>query len=289
MKVETDLVVEAACLSDASGAVGQLRGVVSHERLCCGVPLQEVRILTEEGAAAVGKPQGTYLTLSQVVSGERSDFCAAAEAVKSCLTQLLELQEEERVLVVGLGNRDITADALGPLAAERTLATRHLVQQLPESFGALRSVCALSVGVLGSTGLESGELTQALCKELRPAAVIAVDALAARSAQRLGTTIQISDSGITPGSGVGNARKTLSRETLGVPVIAVGVPTVIRAATLCADIGGAEEEQERLRSLVVTPKEIDRLVDDLSRILGIGITMALQEGMGPEEAEELLR
>lgn len=291
MKPETDLVLEATELLRASAKdPGRLPGVSSRELERCGVPVTEVRILSPEGQKQVGKPMGTYLTLTidSAASADREQFCSAAQAVAESLRSLLELQEGDSVLVVGLGNRNITADALGPLAAERTLVTRHLVTHLPETFGAFRSVSAVTTGVLGTTGVESGELVEALKNRVKPSAVIAVDALAARSASRLGTTLQLSDSGIVPGSGVGNARQALNRDTLGVPVIAIGVPTVIRATTLCADLGGEEEEQERLRALVVTPKEIDSLVNSLSRIVGTGISLALQDGLGVEEVEALM-
>lgn len=291
MNLETDLTLEATeLLQKTAGDPGQLPGVATREYQLRGFDVTEVRILNEEGAEKVGKPQGTYLTLTMEPSSEldRTRFCQAAEAVAESVRKLLELKLSQGVLVVGLGNRAITADALGPLAVDSTVVTRHLVTHLPETFGEFRPVAAVSTGVLGTTGLESGELVGALCRQLHPAAVIAVDALAARSASRLGCTIQLSDSGIVPGSGVGNARKALNRDHLGIPVIAVGVPTVIRASALCADLGGKEEEQQRLRELVVTPKEIDRLIASLSRTVGTGISLALQEGLTVEDVEMLL-
>lgn len=290
MEFQTDLIQEAAELLQASaGDPGRLQGVATREYLVEGFPIQEVRILSEAGARKIGKPKGTYLTLT-VQQGEESDreyLRRAAEAVAEGIRTLLPLDSQDSVLVVGLGNRSVTPDALGPLAADHTVVTRHLVAHLPETFGAFRPVAAVSTGVLGSTGLESGELVEAVCGQLHPAAVIAVDALAARSASRLGTTIQLSDTGIVPGSGVGNHRKALDRDSLHVPVLAIGVPTVIRAATLCADLGGEPEEQQRLQPLVVTPKDIDHLTDTLSRVVGTGITLALQEGLTLEDVELL--
>ncbi|MCD8051961.1 MAG: GPR endopeptidase, partial [Clostridiales bacterium] len=192
-------------------------------------------------------------------------------------------------LVVGLGNRAITPDAVGPWAVDHTVVTRHLVARLPETFGDFRPVAAVATGVLGTTGVESGELVKALCQRLRPAVVIAIDALAARSARRLCSTIQLTDTGIVPGSGVGNARFALTREELGVPVLAVGVPTVVRAATLAADLGADEGQRETLGGLLVTPKDIDALAAELARIIGYGVTMALQEGVTLEDVEYLLR
>jgi spore protease len=182
------------------------------------------------------------------------------------------------------------------MAIGHTLATRHLVEQLPDRFGDFRSVCAVAAGVLGNTGVESGELVQALCGKVRPDAVIAIDALASRALSRVCTTVQIADTGIVPGSGVGNARAALDRKTLGVPVIAVGVPTVVDGATLCADIleeaGKGDLDPEALRSGggagFVTPRDIDERVADLSKVIGYGITLALQPHLNMEDAELLL-
>ena len=291
MYLETDLVQEAAELLRASPEdPGRLSGVSTREYLQEGLPVQEVRIFNETGAQTIGKPQGTYLTLTlqRGEDPERDYFRRVSGAIAGGIQGLLSLKAEDSVLVVGLGNRSVTPDALGPLAADHTVVTRHLVAHLPETFGDFRPVAAMTTGVLGNTGLESGELVAAVCDHLHPAAVIAVDALAARSASRLGTTIQLSNTGIVPGSGVGNHRKALNQETLHVPVLAVGVPTVIRAATLCADLGGEPEEQERLQHLVVTPKEIDSLIGFLSRVVGTGISLALQEGLTMEDVEVLL-
>lgn len=168
------------------------------------------------------------------------------------------------------------------------MVTRHLVSALPEQFGRFRPVSAVATGVLGTTGVESGELVRALCGQLRPSAVVAVDALAARSAHRLCNTIQLSDTGIVPGSGVGNARFALTEEALGVRVIALGVPTVVRGAVLCADLGGTREEQEALGELFVTPKDIDDTASELSKAIGWGLSLALQEDLSLEEIRLLL-
>ena len=193
-------------------------------------------------------------------------------------------------LVVGLGNRAITPDAIGPKVHEHTLVTRHLVEQIPEHFGAFRPVASLSAGVLGATGMESGELVQAVCRRLKPACVVAVDALASRSLKRLCRTVQLSDTGIAPGSGVGNHRWALDRASLGVPVLAVGVPTVVDASTLAADLLGQEELPPlgEGRDLLVTPKDIDSQVDDLAKVIGYGISLALQPGLDVADLDLLL-
>jgi spore protease len=233
---------------------------------------------------------GTYLTLETGPRQGRDEhyFENIVQAVSQELGGLLKLENAAPALVVGLGNRRVTPDAMGPWAVENTVATRHLVEHMGETFGDFRPVSAVATGVLGSTGVESGELVKALCTQLRPAAVIAVDALAARSAQRLCTTIQLSDTGIVPGSGVGNARFALTEEELGVKVIAIGVPTVVRSAVLCADLGGSEEQQKALVELFVTPKDIDSAASELARIIGYSVTMALQPGLSLGDVQMLL-
>ena len=194
------------------------------------------------------------------------------------------------VLVVGLGNRAITPDALGPKVHDHTLVTRHLVEGCPEHFGGFRPVAALSAGVLSTMGMESGELIQGVCRQLKPSCVVAVDALASRSLKRLCRTVQLSDTGISPGSGVGNHRAALDRTSLGVPVLAVGVPTVVDGATLAADLLGTEELPPlgEGRDLMVTPKDIDSQVADLSKVIGYGIDLALQPSLTLEDLDLLL-
>ena len=246
-----------------------------------------------EGEEALGKPVGTYvtLTLDGLARREEDAFGRAARAVAAELGELLGfLHPEAPVLVVGLGNRAITPDAVGPKVHEYTLVTRHLVRQVPEHFGDLRPVASLSAGVLGTTGMESGELVRAVSERLRPACVIAVDALASRSLKRVCRTVQLADTGIAPGSGVGNHRAALDRASLGVPVIAVGVPTVVDGATLAADLLGTEELPPlgEGRDLMVTPKDIDSQVADLSKVIGYGIDLALQPSLTLEDLDLLL-
>ena len=222
---------------------------------------------------------------------EEDAFPRAARAVGGELAQLMDgVPGRGLVLVVGLGNRAITPDAIGPKVHEHTLVTRHLVEQIPEHFGAFRPVASLSAGVLGATGMESGELVQAVCRRLKPACVVAVDALASRSLKRLCRTVQLSDTGIAPGSGVGTHRWALDRASLGVPVLAVGVPTVVDASTLAADLLGQEELPPlgEGRDLLVTPKDIDSQVDDLAKVIGYGISLALQPGLDVADLDLLL-
>ncbi len=272
--VRTDLALESGALGEG----GQVDGGELRRRTLSGWPVTEVRIATPEAAQALGKPEGTYYTLEQTdyrAAGPDA-FARAVEAVGLCLRELLPDVDGE-ALVVGLGNRSVTPDAVGPRAADYVLVTRHLTHSDPAQFGAFFPVAALAAGVLGTTGVESGELVRAVSAGIRPGFILAVDALAARSVTRLCTTVQIADTGIIPGSGVGNARTALNRETLGVPVIALGVPTVVDGATLAREFGGTAESA--LEPVLVTPKDVDTLVTELAKIVGYGINACLQEGL----------
>ena len=286
----TDLAAEAHELwQQSTGKTTVLSGVKAVDDTREGFAVHTVHILDEEGSAALDKPVGCYVTveLDGLLRREEAAFPRAVKALAGLLESMLPAEGE--ALVVGLGNRAITPDLVGPLAAEHTLVTRHLVKQLPEHFGAFRPVAALTPGVLASTGMESGLLVQAAAAELHPAYVIAVDALASRSAERLCRTVQLSDAGIAPGSGVGNHRMALSRETLGVPVIAVGVPTVVEASTLVMDLLGKEDDAGLPGGdLFVTPREVDSRVADLSRVIGYGVSIALNPGLSVEDLDLLL-
>ena len=282
----TDLALEARELWQESAAkTTRLTGVKASKRKLEGYPLTTVEILNETGAQALGKPPGRYLTLDLTAYWQRkADFFErAVRALGGQLRQLLP--EEGPALIVGLGNRAMTPDALGPLAADQVLATRHLIAAQPGSFSAFRSVAVCRTGVLGDTGMESAEAVRGLVETVRPSLVIAVDALASRRAGRVCTAVQLSDTGITPGSGVGNHRSALDRETLGVPVFSIGVPTVVDAATLAADLlessGVTDFDEARLqgsgRTLMVTPRDIDAQIRDLSKVVGYGINWALQD------------
>lgn len=290
--VRTDLAMEAVELRGGTGrSIGTLEGVALREFERNGIPVTEVKVLDERGAQSLGKPVGTYLTLTlgQLPGRTGDAFARTVQAVAEELHTLLPGREENPALVIGLGNREITPDAVGPIAVDCTLATRHLIHQAAEYFGDYRPVSAVATGVVGSTGVESVELIRALVREIKPGFVIAIDALASRSAQRLGKTIQIADTGITPGSGVGNARAELSQATLGVPVIALGVPTVVDAGTLVADLAGKEPDAgQDLERMMVTPREIDTLAADTGKVVGYGVSLALQTGLEVADLELLL-
>ncbi len=290
----TDLALEARELwQESAGETTKLPGVEAREGEREGIPLTVVRILDERGEEALGKPRGNYatLTLDGLARREEGILDRAARAVAGELTELMAgVPEDGLVLVAGLGNRSITPDAVGPKVHEHTLVTRHLVERVPEHFGGMRPVASLAAEVLGSTGVESGEVVRAVCAAIHPACVIAVDALASRSLERLCRTVQLADTGIQPGSGVGNHRFSLTRETLGVPVVAVGVPTVVDCGTLAADLTDSEEPLELREGsgLLVTPKDIDSQVTDLARVVSLGINLALQPGLTVEDLELLM-
>lgn len=293
-KQRTDLALEAQELWRQTGGGDTLAGVRTDVEECEGCRVDTVRVLDERGAQALGKPPGRYVTLSldALERKEEDAFGRTARALAAQLRALLgDLTPDAPVLVAGLGNRSITPDAVGPMVHEHTMITRHLVQQLPEQFGSLRPVASLSAGVLGTTGMESGALIRAVCREVRPACVVAVDALASRSLERVCRCVQLADTGIVPGSGVGNSRSALDRTALGVPVIAVGVPTVVDGGTLVADLLGSEEPPElarEARTLMVTPRDIDARVADLAKVIGFGVNLALHPSLTIEDVELFL-
>lgn len=289
----TDLAEEAKELwQESGGELGELSGIKVEELEKSQIHISRVEILDQRGEKSLGKPIGLYttLTLEEEFYGEY--FEQWGETLSEELSKMMgTLYPSASVLVVGLGNEAITADAIGPQVQSLLAVTRHLVEQMPEHFSNLRPVTAIATGVLGTTGLESSEMVGALCKEIRPDCVIAVDALASRSLHRVCRSIQLANSGITPGSGVGNHRGTLNQKTLGIPVIAVGVPTVVDGDTLVADLLGLEEGTEfstQGADFFVTPKEIDTQVVKLSKLIAKGINRALNPSLNQDDIELLL-
>lgn len=292
----TDLALEARELwQESAEKTTRLNGVKATKQRAEGYPVTRVDILDERGEQALGKPRGTYRTIDLTTFWQRkSDFFE--RAVRAVGGQLKELLPGEGpVLVIGLGNGAMTPDAIGPLAADSVLVTRHLIAAMPKHFSGFRPVAVFRTGVLGTTGVESAETVRGLVAEVQPSLVIAVDALASRRVGRVCATVQLSDTGIIPGSGVGNHRSALNQETLGVPVFAIGVPTVVDSATLAADLmeeaGLADIDADKLRSsqqnLMVTPRDIDQQVRDLGKVVGYGINWALQD-LEIEEINALL-
>lgn len=310
----TDLALEASAALRGD-AHTEIPGVAMTEQRHEAATVSWVAVLNPQGEQAIGKPVGNYITID--APGLRKRNRDLQEQVGKILVEqlarLLNLSDDDSALVVGLGNWNATPDALGPRVTERLLVTRHLREFVPTDVaGGLRSVAAISPGVLGLTGIETAEVIQGIVERIKPSVVICIDALAARSVERIGTTIQLADTGIHPGSGIGNTRRALNRETLGVPVIALGVPTVVHAASIVHDAFAAmagrfgntrpffqlfatDEERRQMvgqvisptvGELVVTPKEIDELIADMSQVIAGALNAVLHTSI---TAQDLLR
>ena len=295
-QLRTDLAMESL-----RGPEGGFPGVHVSQWETMGVTLTEVIVETEEASRSLGKATGVYMTLECPAIRQRDldARTAMANLLSEELARMLPKESNAPALVVGLGNRRITPDSLGPQVIDRTLVTRHMFEELPDfADERMRSVCAVAPGVLGVTGVETMEMVEALAAKVRPSAILCIDSLAARAAARIGAAIQLTDAGIQPGSGVGNHRRSLTRETLGVPVIAVGMPTVIYAATLTRDamealtpdisendLDGVEREllAGECGEMVVTPREIDALIADAAGIIATAVNRALQPDLSQEE------
>lgn len=292
--VRTDLAMEAR------EAAGEIEGVEMEQKKEGKATVTRVRVSTEQGARAIGKPIGTYVTIEQ--SGlAQTRSSALTRCIGQQLKQLLGEVRPGGALVVGLGNRELTPDSLGPRVTQQILVTRHLFTQLPELLDErVQPVSVLAPGVMGSTGMETGEVVQAVVQRVRPGCVVVVDALAARSTSRILNTVQLTDAGVSPGSGVGNHRDALTRETLGVPVVAVGVPMVVHASTILRDAleriagesGAGLDLGALLRdidgeNLVVTPVMIDEAVRSVAALLAEGIDLALQPELSRRELRAL--
>lgn len=278
------------------------------------IKITRIRVTTPQGEQAIGKPMGNYITLEipRLRENDQELYENTCKALAKELTGILKLGEKTMTLVVGLGNWNVTPDALGPRVVSSMMITRHMLEYVPEQVEkGVRPVCAVAPGVLGITGIETGEIVKGIVDRIKPDYVIAIDALASRKLSRVNTTIQIADTGISPGSGVGNKRMELSVDTLGVPVVAIGVPTVVDAATMANDtidmvldsmieqapsgtdfykmmksIDRAEKYeliQEVLEpyvgNLIVTPKEIDEVVQKVSKVIANGLNIALHQGI----------
>lgn len=300
----TDLALEAREMVTAK-VKEELPGVLVETSKDEDAIITRVNITTPEAEKMIGKVQGKYITIE--ATGLRYKNTPLEKKVMDLLAQelvaLSDLPRDATVLIVGLGNWNVTPDALGPRSVNKIVVTRHLQDMLsPELKGGVRSVCAIAPGVLGITGMETAEIIHGIVTKIKPTLVIAIDALAAASSQRVITTVQLANTGIHPGSGVGNKRFGLTQESLGVPVIAIGVPTVVHASTIAMDTINTLHQHasfaryfksmenltdqdrqviirqvlpEALGDLMVTPKEVDRLIDDIADIVAGGINQAM--------------
>lgn len=274
MANRTDLAVE----SYESKEKTMLDGVKVDEKN--GITV--VSVLNDNGARAIEKPIGKYITCTVKSFVTDNDiFDGRLDTVAGLIDSLLP-ENIKSVLVAGVGNLDITADALGPRTNSYVLATRHLVDGKCKSdyFDSFFNVSTISTGVLGDTGIESAEIIKGVVNETKPSCVIVVDALAASSPDRLGTTVQLSDTGISPGSGVGNHRYEISRKTLGVPVISIGIPTVVSTAAITNDTNHPQ--------MFVTPREIDRLIEHGAKLIGMAINVCVQKNISARDIYSLV-
>ena len=280
MNIRTDLALERREMLPREEINGvNVRG---RENKDCRATV--IEITSEEGERALGKPRGTYVTLETDSFPDSSTLC---DGRLELLIQSLEalIPPEGTVLVAALGNPEITPDAIGPKCADSILATRHIPKEAEKELKLprLRDVAVIKAGVTGKTGIETAEIITGITQRIKPACVIVIDALAARSVARLGTTIQLCNTGIEPGAGVGNKRRAINRETLGVPVIAIGIPTVVDAATLSYDLTGKSPSDSSFSDMMVTPKDTDIITSGGARLIALGINCALQKNLSREE------
>ncbi|KXZ40096.1 spore protease [Alkalithermobacter thermoalcaliphilus JW-YL-7 = DSM 7308] len=311
--IRTDLAIEARELYSEDKNV-EIPGVKVDQKNCGDYTVTKVDIFSEEGKNIMGKEKGVYITIeSKLISFDDDDARnTIIDAVHTELSEILGDFKNKKALVIGLGNWNITSDSLGPKVVSRILVTRHLFEAYNKEYDdTLNEVAALSPGVMGITGIETSEIVKSLVDMIKPDVVIAVDALASRKLERVNNTVQISTAGISPGAGIGNMRKALNREYLNVPIIAIGVPTVVDAATLTSDVIDCtidnlmqetqkgkdfykmlkslrEEEKYSLikdvlepygQNVVVTPKDIDEIIDNVSYIISSAINKSLHPGI----------
>ncbi len=294
MQMRTDLAIEAKEL------VGdEIPGVEQKEEKEGDMKITVTKITGEGAARLLNKSKGTYVTIElPSLSDNIKHTDKRVPKIGKIIKELLPVNG--LILVVGLGNRNITPDSLGPETAEKVLATRHISGEIAKSTGLdqLRPVAVIKTGVTGETGIETAEMILSIVKRIKPTAVITIDALASKSLSRLGCTIQITDTGISPGAGVGNSRAAINYDTLGVPVVAIGIPTVVDAATLAIDIMNVKSEVQACEiakevtpkgnKMVVTPGEIDLLCSRGAKLLALGLNCALQDKFSLEEIMEFV-
>ena len=306
----TDLASERRDLYRKANSIeNEIQGIESEkEEINENISIERVKITNEEGEKAIGKPQGNYITIDikKLKIAQDEDIEKSAETLSNELKKIIDMHIDKQgeILVVGLGNIYVTPDALGPKVINEIDVTRHIIKYLPQFVDDnTRPVSAISPGVLGTTGIETLEVLEGIVEKTKPKLLIVIDSLASRSIDRISKTIQISDTGIVPGAGVGNTRTEISQKTLGIPVIAIGIPTVVETAVLVNDSldlfitklqeeaksndylnqlkeqDNYEEIKEALLpkdfNLIVTPKEIDDLIENMSEVVSKGINMSM--------------
>lgn len=325
ISIRTDLVLEAREIYKQNHKNEKdIDGIEVIEESEEDIKVTTVKVKNEQGSQKIGKPVGDYITIDMpsftAYDGETMD--RVSNVVAEVLKRLIKIDVKKNVLIVGLGNWQVTPDALGPKVSEKIMVTRHLQTVMPEAIDdSVRPVCSIAPGVLGVTGIETVEIVKGVVEKIKPDLVICIDALAARRIERVNATIQIGNTGISPGAGVGNNRKQINKENLGIDVLAIGVPTVVDAITIANDTidlvidslinnssSGSDfykmlksvdkNEKERLIKevmssessvdMIVTPKDIDLVINSLSKIIANGINMAVQPNMNMEEINKFM-
>lgn len=319
--VRTDLAVEAKEIYQKQN--NEMPGVEVEEISEGDIKITQVRVVNDVGEKMMGKPKGTYITIDmpRFTHYDSEIMDEVSKALGSSLSNMINLDDSMTALVVGLGNWNVTPDALGPKVISKLMVTRHLKQLIPDQIDeGIRPVCAMAPGVLGLTGMETGEIIKGVVDKIKPNLIICIDALASRKMERVNSTIQVGNTGISPGSGVGNKRMEISEKTLGIPVIAIGVPTVVDAATMANDtidmvldemIGQSKQggefynmlksidknEKQRMiqdildpyvGNLMVTPKEVDLVIDSVSKVIANGINISLQPALDLDDINKFL-
>ncbi|AWI03310.1 GPR endopeptidase [Clostridium drakei] len=320
--IRTDLAVEATEIYKKENN-GDIPGVEVEENCVDDIKTTTVRVVTDVGEKMMGKPKGTYITIDMpkftYYDGDTME--QVSEVLGKTLSEMVNIDDSMTALVVGLGNWNVTPDALGPKVVSKLMITRHLKQLVPDKIDeGIRPVCAIAPGVLGLTGIETGEIVKGVVEKIKPNLIVCIDALASRKMDRVNSTIQIGNTGISPGSGVGNRRMEISENVLGIPVIAIGVPTVVDAATMANDTIDMvldemikqskkdskfynmlksldkDEKQNMIEqlldpyvgNLMVTPKEVDLVIDSISKVIANGINIALQPALDLEDINKFL-
>lgn len=325
INVRTDLALEAKEIyQEKHKKETDIDGIEVINETDNGIKITTVKIKDENGAKKLGKPKGNYVTIDipEFTAYDSETMDKVSYVVAEILGRMVNIDVDKTVLVVGLGNWKVTPDALGPKVTEGIMVTRHLKTVMPEIMDdSVRPVCSIAPGVLGITGVETVEIIKGTVEKIKPDVVICIDALAARRVERVNTTIQIGDTGISPGAGVGNNRKQINEDNLGVKVIAIGVPTVVDAITIANDtidmvidslmknslsgndfykmLNSLDKDEKitlirealsskALGEMIVTPKDIDLIINSLAKIISNGINMAVQPNMDMEDINKFM-
>lgn len=311
MSIRTDLALEAKEMySENARNKDEINGVDVKITKNEGITTTKIKITNENGTRALGKPIGTYVTIEAPdIKYSVEVYEKACQLLSEEIRNLAKIESKTKTLVVGLGNKKITPDALGPDVISKLMVTNHMKEHLKDFFDDdITSVCAIAPGVLGTTGMETAQIIKGVIEQVKPDLVIAVDALASRSLDRISNTIQLSDTGINPGAGVENSRAKLDEETLGVKVLAIGVPTVVDAVTIASDsidmvmadlkedVLGDEKKNKMIKdalsknigTLMVTPKDIDSVIEKTSKTVANGINLALHRNLTFEDIESFV-